>query len=277
MKLYKFLSTPAALHAVLDGVLKFTRVADLNDPTELVASIQRDRVHESLKKLLLQGGFSDVQFARLQDQGRLLTKLLVPLPIPSSRDEANAFLRLIGMMPVGDLQIRWVEEITAQLAARVGILSLSARFDSLPMWAHYADNARGVVVEYEDLNEDFLGDGTGVLECVKPVTYTSMPSPFTFDPGSTDAIFFEKLKDWSYEHEFRVVVPLAECQQYTLGNGRSFECRKVPKLRVRRVLVGWRVEDRVRAGIRDIVASVSPSVAIGFASVSREGVVRVTT
>jgi hypothetical protein len=37
------------------------------------------------------------------------------------------------------------------ISARVGILSLSQRYDSLPMWAHYADLARGFVVVLDDL------------------------------------------------------------------------------------------------------------------------------
>lgn len=271
MKLYKYLSTPAALDAVLDGVLKFTPVAELNDPTELVASIQRDRVHGSLEELLAQGGFSEAQFARLQDQGRLLAKLLGPQVTPGSREEANAVLRLVGMMPVGPLQSRWVEAITAQIAGRVGVLSLSARFDSLPMWAHYADNARGIVVEYDGLDEDFPGDDTGVLECVKEVTYTPMPSPITFDPSSTDAIFFEKLEDWVYEREFRVVTPLESCSAYEFAPGRSFPSRRVPKTRVRRILIGWRVAGEKRREIRESVSRIAGHVDVQLASVDRHG------
>ena len=87
------------------------------------------------------------------------------------------------------------------IRAGVGILSFSERYDSLPMWAHYADLAKGFVVIFENLERTFKGDETGSLNVPKPVVYTEWFVGMTFDPSTQDRLFFSKLSDWSYERE----------------------------------------------------------------------------
>ena len=57
------------------------------------------------------------------------------------------------------------------IRSRVGVLSLTARFDSLPMWAHYGALAKGYVVRFDDLDRKFPKDPTGSLNVVKAVNY----------------------------------------------------------------------------------------------------------
>src|SRR3546814_19823431 len=68
---------------------------------------------------------------------------------------------------------------TATIASKVGLLCLTRRYDSLPMWAHYAEQAKGLVVEFYDLDQIFKGDKTGVLHQLTNVRYDRDEYGFT--------------------------------------------------------------------------------------------------
>lgn len=90
-----------------------------------------------------------------------------------------------------------------------GISCLSEEFDSLLMWAHYANNHRGMCVEYE------------LLEINKQLGFSPVPiiysdnrvSVHTLDPNALEKdiqrIFIESLTskspEWSYEKEWRII------------------------------------------------------------------------
>lgn len=109
-------------------------------------------------------------------------------------------------------------EVAVQVAERekswdamrdeIKIACFSERWESLPMWAHYADNHRGFCIEY-DLSKEPEGKTAPLF----PVIYTKAPLDITKDlldmPNQSGhlaikaAIF--KNNDWSYEHEWRLV------------------------------------------------------------------------
>jgi hypothetical protein len=123
------------------------------------------------------------------------------------------------------------------IRSRVGVLSLTPRFDSLPMWAHYADLARGYVVVFENLERSFAGDETGSLNIPKAVVYNEQLTGMTFDPSTQDRLFFSKLSDWSYEREWRIVTGLKACKQSSDG---KLYLRNVDHLHMTSVICGWR-------------------------------------
>ena len=44
---------------------------------------------------------------------------------------------------------RQILKTISLIRSRVGVLSLTAQFDSLPMWAHYGALAKGYVLRFE--------------------------------------------------------------------------------------------------------------------------------
>jgi len=63
------------------------------------------------------------------------------------------------------------------------------------MWAHYAANAAGLVIEFRDLEAEFGGDSTGVLRQPMVVRYDQHQIGVTFDPQSYRSLFFAKFED----------------------------------------------------------------------------------
>ena len=87
------------------------------------------------------------------------------------------------------------------------------------MWAHYADNHKGCVIEFEMKHEDAVKAATIMLstriyresEILTPidVTYSNKRPPAYDSEGSTQskslAAVFTKATQWSYEEEVRCV------------------------------------------------------------------------
>jgi hypothetical protein len=84
------------------------------------------------------------QFDWLQRQGAVLD-LLSPeekiLDAPRTLAEANRMLSISAFDNLDYMEKKLFTTVR-NIRARVGILSLSQRYDSLLMWAHYADLAR---------------------------------------------------------------------------------------------------------------------------------------
>jgi Protein of unknown function (DUF2971) len=149
------------------------------------------------------------------------------------------------------------------IRGKVGILSLSERYDSLPMWAHYADQAKGFVVVLDGLDSYFTGDETGSLNIPKPIVYSDRFLGMTFDPSTQDRLFFSKLSDWSYEREWRIVTALKVCRRSP--DGRLY-LRAVDQLHVTGVICGWRVGKAEVTVLRDDLTRENPNLRLIFAT-----------
>ena len=258
--LYKYISDPAAVRFLLQGTAKFTPIPELNDPSELLPNVIPDEVLRSLAHLR-EHGYSDDDMVHLRKEENLLRRL-APLykaiDAPVSRALATATIR----SPFYDstpLLYQLLNEVAREMSSKVGLFCLTERYDSLPMWAHYAANATGVVVEFQGLEEVFAGDDTGVLYQPIAVRYEREQVGVTFDPRSHESIFFSKFQDWSYEQEVRVVLPLADCRQERLGDKRLY-LYNIPPACITRVILGWKmappVAETVHASVRDLNSDV---------------------
>jgi hypothetical protein len=217
-RLFKFVASGSAVLNMARGLFKFTPIDELNDPSELTPVMDRASVRSSLE-LLRRNGLTEDQFTWLVHQGALLD-LLAPdekvLSIPRTRDDANRMLSISAYDNLDYMERKLFSSIKS-IRGKVGIFSVSERYDSLPMWAHYADQAKGFVVVLEGLDNYFTGDETGSLNMPKPVVYTERFLGMTFDPSTQDRLFFSKLSDWSYEREWRIVTALNVCRRSSDG------------------------------------------------------------
>ena len=129
------------------------------------------------------------------------------------------------------------------------------------MWAYYANNASGLVVEFSELEEVFTGDNTGIFSKIIPVEYKKNLPTITFDPHTYRDMFFSKFEDWNHEREVRVILPLEACDR--LGEEPcSIHIFNVPRLHIRRILCGWRIEPEARERVVDYARSTNPRVEI---------------
>jgi len=257
MRLFKFVGSKSAVLNMAKGWLKFTPLDELNDPSELTPVMDRAAVRSSLE-LLRTNGLTQDQYDWLVRQGAVLD-VLAPqgkvLNAPKTLAEANRMLSISAYDNLDYMERKLFAAIET-IRAKVGILSLSERYDSLPMWAHYTNQAKGFVVIFENLERSFNGDETGSLNVPKPVVYTERFIGMTFDPATQDRLFFSKLSDWSYEREWRVVTALDACRRSSDG---KLYLRDVTPLHLTGVIRGWRVGAEDLSSLRDDLKRVNPN------------------
>jgi len=271
--LYKFVSSPTSVENIVAGRIKFAEIQELNDPNEMLMDIDEKEVSKSLADLR-KTGFSDDQYRWLRHQEAILRRLapqMIAIPLPRDRDSASHQLRhrfYDDGRRLQELHRKTVEV----MRAKVGILSLSSTFESFPMWAHYASNASGFVIEFSGLSELFRGDKTGSLNALKPVQYVSQLTGMTFDPATQDRLFFNKHEAWSYEKEWRVIVALSDCDQPKPG----LHLLQIPISHVTGVIFGWRSTTDDREAIRQAVLSKNPNVVVSRVQIDRGQISLVT-
>jgi hypothetical protein len=257
MRLFKFVGSKSAVLNIAKGTLKFTPLDELNDPTELTPVMDRAAVRASLESLRMNGLTQD-QYDWLVRQDAVLD-LLAPqekvLNAPKTLAEANRLLA-ISTYDNLDYMERKLFATIESIRAKIGVLSLSERYDSLPMWAQYADLAKGFVVIFENLELSLKGDKTGSLNVPKPVVYTERFIGMTFDPSTQDRLFFSKILDWSYEREWRVVTALEACRRSSDGKLYLYD---VPPSHLAGVICGWRVGEEDISSLRDDLKRVNPN------------------
>lgn len=112
-------------------------------------------------------------------------------------------------------QLRILRRHFDELKATTGVSCLSESEKSLLMWAHYANNHRGICVEYDLLKINSVLGFTAV-----PVIYSEGRTCFDcFDPQiiekDTQKLLIQSLTskspEWSYEKEWRIVRDQGAC------------------------------------------------------------------
>jgi len=261
--LYKFVGDPAVARHFLSGRIKFTPIGELNDPSELTSNVIAEKVRESLRRLR-KDGYTEDDLLHLQHQGAVLKKLaprFQAVRAPERVEDANRLIRSSFYDQIEVLERR-LNETAREISAKVGVFCLSKRFDSLPMWAHYAGNATGFVVEFNRLNDIFTGDETDVLWKLTEVRYERETGGVTFEPESHDALFFEKFSDWSYEQEVRVVAPLDSCVSVSIENGHKIYVFDLPTSNVSRLILGWKMDVEAAEEIRRVAEGSASSIEV---------------
>ncbi len=116
---------------------------------------------------------------------------------------------------------------------------------NLLMWSHYADCHKGFVIEF---GSRFI-DGANI----EKVFYGEDRRQLTFediDENNFDSIFFRKSTEWSYEQEYRIVLPLAQAHDISKGNIHLF---KIKKCEIRSVTFGSRMPEDNKKIIMDTI------------------------
>lgn len=86
---------------------------------------------------------------------------------------------------------------------QLGVLSLSARWDSILMWSHYSDCHRGLCVEFR-VDIDSTPFGSSLLTSAEAVDYSAAypeVSIYAEDIAWYRALLMTKANHWSYEEE----------------------------------------------------------------------------
>jgi len=265
--LYKFVGDKAAVKSIARGSLKFTQIDDLNDLSELIEQMDRDAVSASLTAIR-STGYTKEQFEWLGCQEALLRRVSPETRIlsrPATIKLANATLKLPIYNNL-DYMEKQLRQTIRLIRSRIGVLSLTERYDFLPMWAHYGALAKGYVICFDDLNREFPNDPSGSLDVLKKVNYVESVVGMTHDPATQDNLFFSKFNDWSYECEWRVVRPLSDCRP---SDDRKMHLWDIDRSVVTEVICGWNVPHEEIMSLKAELSDINPNLKMRRASLER--------
>lgn len=264
-KLYKYM--PSARVDVLQNLqIRFTQPSALNDPFEFnllfneAVSTQQLREHyeNTNKEELILGAISqlpDDQKAMLSliPQRQLLEMFEQLASTLFNTNNLNNFYKSHVAPETPKLK----ERISGVLNQTIGILSLSETPLSPPMWANYADNSTGFVLEFDTTHPFFNGRRSEQDEFyhLRRVVYEDRQPSATMMEMQFDT-FILKSKSWEYEREWRMLLPLTTAsKKFTTPAGDEVSLFDFPAKSISKVIVGLNTKDETVRQLVDILST----------------------
>lgn len=261
MKLYKyrrlFNSADADVNhntrrMVVDGEIFFSSPLDFNDPFDCPTFAS------------LKGRDEDV-FAKLKEESRKR------FPGLSDSDvDADARKRLERYQRDTDFQREFEEQTLREHHASRGVFCLSETCISVPMWAHYADQHRGICLEFDRQRLMEAFPPTSKVQYAPAVdAYNAMDTFLCSDEAAVMRLsesFLIKAREWEYEQEWRIIsdsvgttnLPKDCLTSVILGCRAPKECEEMVE--------SWMRERKTPFAIRRAVANI-PKMRLDFEDV----------
>jgi hypothetical protein len=175
------------------------------------------------------------------------------------RSSEEAFQTFIEDCRASDKKVQYVP--FASLKNTLRISCFCENFSSVLMWSHYAKNHAGICVEYP--TKELLQDPE-IAVFLHPVIYKAerFDSTNHFDPAgirkpnilSPTLASCHKSPDWSYEKEWRLVIPVRPGD-----SNQKFPINSKPS----RILAGTKVKPDDLEKIKALAATISAPVSVG--------------
>jgi hypothetical protein len=142
---------------------------------------------------------------------------------------------------------RWQAELPKLISGHFGVLCFSETNDHHLMWAHYAAEHNGFVIEFDTAHPAFHQLG-------EPRKVEYLPHRPVYDAAKGAMGFWrQKTEQWAYEREWRIVRELKHCETKTVNGSAIYLC-PLPRSAVRAVYFGVRAstetEKQVRAALQ---------------------------
>jgi hypothetical protein len=232
------------------GMLRFTQPVEFNDPFEMQPFVKGLADEPTIEQQFREqfgmtlGPEIDAMMAKLTPEQRARVDAgSIRESVQQQAPQALGFLK------------RMMEAVTYPIARQIydtvnenlGALCLTEEPASLLMWAHYADDHRGAVIEFDTTHEFFnrrLGANDDFRHFRRVVYTQERPAVFLTNSDALDFFYF-KSTEWEYEHEWRLIVPLTDCAKRIdrSPSDRPVCLFRVPPECILSVIVGCRMPE----------------------------------
>jgi hypothetical protein len=287
--LYKFTSYAAATAIIRNCTIKLSRPDAFNDPFDLLLD---EALGSDIRPFLgdmLPAFFdlaaSEIDHATIRDSdlGRTfiaINKTLRALSPENLAIRREAFLGQPAENIWGNLTFlednnrEMVNIIKAQFRDH-GVFCAAGQKNSLLMWAHYADQHRGVVIELRpNVDQD------SALLMAKPVRYSRerpliyrtprdmvqwhfLMNEYEVASQINQGLMYTKSKEWSYEEEYRLVIPRF------IPEGVNENFLQLHADEPGHIYFGCRVPEAQRAELKRAARQLNPRIGFSRAVLSR--------
>lgn len=229
--LYKYVSFDR-IDILKNGLIRLTQPGDFNDPFELHPSFD----------LMSRADIAALPDAPETDATGRNMKILTPEALQQMFAAlAPGFSKVISDLPQdgGAYALNNNTIARSTLDSKFGILSLSESHDNLLMWAHYADNHRGFVIQFDETHPFFKGEEiVPGLPRLSKVEYNDTRPVLSYSTLESPQIFFRKSPAWELECEVRLIRPLSEARKVSDKNPYLIHLFEIPFEAITGVVTG---------------------------------------
>lgn len=254
MRLYKYLH-PDRIDVLRNGTIRFSSPKVLNDPFELKPHISalapKNNIHSDFETLL--PSLLAEEYAKLPAEARRKVSIkqfqqLAKAHLPQLKAQFQEYAEMVLPMAQRIMSDKFEEMI--------GILCLTESPASLLMWAHYADSHQGFVVEFDATSPFFdqRKSSEDEFRHLRKVIYRELRPSLVLSEVEDFSPFLTKGVDWSYEAEWRMMLPLSDASEVIGSGPTAIHLFEYPRLSIRSIIMGCRMseskEDEIRQTLR---------------------------
>ena len=274
MALYKYV-IPDRIDILEHSLIRLTQPFVFNDPFECFPYIKEiahdERVSEYLNKHQCSEEEKEKMFLESwREEQEKHPELNVTYEefreyLQFKMEQAGSFIYDLvkGLASMDDTSFRnkTVHALTEALNREIGILCLAEKMDNLLMWAHYASNHTGFVIEFNE-KHSFFYHGTEIGH-LKKVRYSIIrPEVTLLDPALSDMehiyqwiddVFCVKSQHWQYEQEWRMIVALRNCQNVIASQQNDICLFELPKSCITGIILGCKMSTQNKERILNIL------------------------
>ena len=239
MSLYKYVGMSNLARILKHRTIRFTQPGALNDPFEMVPEIFAP---QEMDKKEIPISFDIVAPRRPED-----TTLGVDDEDPKRFSDETS------------------RNIRRSLDREIGILCLTRNPSSLTMWAHYADDYSGAVLEFDEGHEFFQGAIEVKYADERPRRHVN---DYVGDRVPISELCV-KSSEWEYESEIRIVRRLSDCKRAGRVDRFPLYVMDLPEACIASITLGERTTvDQQRFVLASIM---NTKIGLSLAAVANEG------
>lgn len=138
----------------------------------------------------------------------------------------------------------------------VGVLCLTSNPNSVVMWSHYAENHRGMVIEFDGSWPMFAeGKGLRIVHYLRerPQWDESAKPASDAEKVQFEGVIFHKNEEWSYERESRQLFVLRALRRKSLDDGHEGYFLTIPPKLIISVRLGMFCDPKTVAETKEIL------------------------
>ncbi|WP_027148926.1 DUF2971 domain-containing protein [Methylobacter tundripaludum] len=192
--------TPAGFDILLNLRLKASQISEFNDPFELALGVQIKTAEANIQK-------------DFEERPDLLADWKVTMreqKISFQEDSIEDIIQKVAAFQISDLR-RVAELIRNEWNDKLGVACFSRDFDIIQMWAHYADDHKGIIIGIDEKvltsKSEELFDIEYKNELTRIPVFANPENIPLYEPYIKQALH-RKEEKWSYEKEVRVYIDL---------------------------------------------------------------------
>ncbi len=223
-----------------DELLRFTQPLELNDPFEWMPILpSKDEIITIIETVAKENILliENYNLAREKKRQAIVdyTKKYKDSIKAVLNDEPNNF---------GE---QFYNRAITSLGSKVGLFSLSRRWNSPLMWAHYTNSHKGFCVGFARNSGYFEAKGNPIdpTFIIQPVIYTENRIKVPVERGVKidPKIVLTKSIDWKYEEEERIITLLTLADKTIETKPYDICLFRIPHMTISEIIVGAKIEE----------------------------------